>query len=53
MVEFVTPFQSLFTISAISIELEDKLGIAVDLLSLPLPDNTHLIIDKVVKCYGE
>ncbi|MDR3120030.1 MAG: nucleotidyltransferase domain-containing protein [Clostridiales bacterium] len=52
MVEFDTPFKSLFTISALSIELEYLLGIPVDVLSLPLPEESHLTIEKVVKCYG-
>ena len=53
MIEFDTPFKSLFTISELSIELENRLGTTVDVLSLPLPKDTHLIIDKVVKCYGK
>jgi predicted nucleotidyltransferase len=53
IVEFDTPFKSLFTISALSIDLENQLENPVDVLSLPLPEDTHLIIDKVVKCYGK
>jgi predicted nucleotidyltransferase len=53
MVEFDTPFKSLFTIGLLSMDLERELQIPVDVLSLPLPEDTHLIVDKRVKCYGE
>ena len=52
LVEFQNPFVSLFTTSRLTIELEDKLKTPIDLIGLPLPTDTHLVIDKKVKCYG-
>jgi predicted nucleotidyltransferase len=51
LVETATPI-SLFAIAQLSLDLEDALRIPVDVIKLPLPKVTHLIIDKVVKCYG-
>jgi predicted nucleotidyltransferase len=52
LIETSSPI-SLFVLAQLSLDLEDALRIPVDVLSLPLPKNTHLIIDKVAKCYGE
>ena len=52
LVEFRNPFVSLFVISELSLELEARLNVPVDVISLPLPENTHLIIEKQVQCYG-
>jgi predicted nucleotidyltransferase len=52
LVEFSSPFVSLFTLAQLSLDLEDKLNIPVDVISLPLPHDTHLVIDKQVRCYG-
>ena len=52
LVEFRNPFVSLFVISELSLELEARLNVPVDVISLPLPDDTHLIIEKQVQCYG-
>ena len=53
LVEFRSPFVSLFDISNLSIELEAQLQVPVDVISLPLPEDTHLIIEEQVQCYGE
>jgi len=53
LVEFRNPFVSLFAISSLSFELEKLLQTSVDIISLPLPEDTHLIIEKQVQCYGE
>jgi predicted nucleotidyltransferase len=53
LVEFRNPFVSLFAISNLSLELEARLRMPVDVISLPLPDDTHLIIENQVQCYGE
>ena len=53
LVEFHNPFMSLFDISSLSLELEVRLNVPVDIISLPLPEDTHLIIGKQVQCYGE
>ena len=52
LVEFHNPFVSLFAISELSLELEAQLNMSVDVISLPLPDDSHLIIEKQVQCYG-
>jgi predicted nucleotidyltransferase len=52
LVEFFSPFVSLFAISELSLELEARLNVSVDVISLPLPEDTHLIIEKRVQCYG-
>jgi predicted nucleotidyltransferase len=52
LAEFSKPI-SLFMFADFIALLEDRLGIPVDVISLPLDKDTHLIIDKVVKCYGE
>jgi predicted nucleotidyltransferase len=51
LVEPIAPI-SILTIAQMSLDLEDALHIPVDVLTLPLPKTTHLIINKVVKCYG-
>jgi len=52
LVDFDTPLISLFTIAGLAAELEKILQTEVDVLKLPLPKDTHLNINKVVKCYG-
>jgi predicted nucleotidyltransferase len=43
---------SLFTTAGLTADLEETLHMKVDVLKLPLPKETHLRIEKVVKCYG-
>ena len=52
LVDFETPSVSLFTIAHLTADLEDDLNVGVNVLRLPLPKDTILKIDKVVKCYG-
>ena len=52
LVEFDGPV-SLFTIAGLSLDLEDMLNVSVDVIKLPMHRNSHIIIDKVVKCYGD
>ena len=52
LVTFDAPLVSLFTIAGLAAELEEILQTEVDVLKLPLPKNTHLNINKAVKCYG-
>lgn len=49
--EFTTPSVSLLTLSGLKIDLEDKLGLPVDLVHGPLDDNSILEIDKEVPIY--
>jgi len=52
LVEFDRNPVSIFTIASFAADLEKIILITVDVLRLPLPPNTYLRIDKVVKCYG-
>jgi predicted nucleotidyltransferase len=52
LVDFGGPSVSLFTIASLATDLEENLLTGVDVLTLPLPYETHLQIEKVVKCYG-
>jgi predicted nucleotidyltransferase len=52
LVSFGNTSVSLLDLAALASDLEDALRVEVDVLKLPLPQNTILKIDKVVKCYG-
>ena len=52
LVEFYKPRVSLFTLSAIKIDLEDQLKIPVDVVRAPLPDGALIEPQKVVPAYG-
>jgi len=52
LVDFHVPSVSLFSVAGLAADLEEALRIKVDVLKLPLPEDTILKIDKVVKCYG-
>jgi predicted nucleotidyltransferase len=52
LVDFDAPSISLFTIAGLAADLEETLHTEVDVLKLPLPKETHLRIEKVVKGYG-
>lgn len=53
LVEFDTPRVSLLVISGVKVELEDILKIPVDVICLPLPEDSFLEIDKAVHVYGK
>ena len=52
LVTFAAPTISLFTIAGLAADLEKSLKTKVDVIVWPLPKDTHLQINKVVKCYG-
>jgi predicted nucleotidyltransferase len=52
LIDFGTPFVSLFDIAGLACDLEEMLSKGVDVVRLPLSPETHLFIEKVVKCYG-
>ena len=52
LVAFDAPLVSLYTIAGLATELAEILQTEVDVLKLPLPKDTYLNIDKVIKCYG-
>ena len=51
LVEFKTKVVSLFCLSGLRLELEECLGINVDLVHAPVPDDSILEIDKEVLLY--
>lgn len=52
LVEFVVPAVSLFTIIGIKNRLEEILGVSVDVIHAPLPDNSLINPEKVVEIYA-
>ena len=52
LVEFQSPHISLFVLSAIKIELEDVLNVAVDIIHAPLPKDSLIEPKRVVTVYG-
>jgi predicted nucleotidyltransferase len=52
LIDFGTHSASLFYVAGLAADLEEALHTEVDVLSLPLPKDTHLRIEKAVKCYG-
>jgi predicted nucleotidyltransferase len=52
LIEFQHPAVSLLMLSAIKNDLEDQLKIPVDVIHAPVPQNSLLQIDKVVRIYG-
>lgn len=51
LVEFMTPFTSLLTISGLKISLEEDLNINIDIVPVPLSSASILEIGKVVQLY--
>ena len=49
--EFMTPSVSLLTLSGLKIDLEEKLGVPVDVIHGPLDENAIIEIDKEVPIY--
>ena len=49
--EFVTPSVSLLTLSGLKIDLEDKLGLPVDVIHGPINDDVMIKIDKEIPIY--
>ena len=52
LIEFHNPAVSLFTLSAVKIDLEDQLKIPVDVIHGPLPKDSLIEPKKVVQVYG-
>lgn len=51
LVEVKSPGISLLTLSALRLSLEDELGVEVDLVRGPIPENSLLSINKSVMLY--
>ena len=52
LIEFHKPAVSLFLISAVKIDLEDQLKIPVDVIHAPLPKDSLIEPQRVVRVYG-
>ena len=52
LIEFHKPRVSLFVLSDIKIDLEDRLKIPVDVIHAPLPEGSLIKPQKVVQVYG-
>jgi len=52
LVDFGDQCVTLLTIAGLMNELEEKLGKSVDIVMLPLKERSHLVLEKVVKCYA-
>ena len=52
LVEFNTDAVSLLTLSAIKLRFEELLGVPVDLVHAPIPENSIIELDKVVPLYA-
>ena len=51
LVEFKTPDISLFILSGLRIDIEESLGMSVDLLHAPLPEDSMIEIGRTVPLY--
>jgi predicted nucleotidyltransferase len=51
LVEFVTPAISLIKLSAIKLRLEEQLGVKVDLIHAPIPDDSYIKVNSEVLIY--
>ena len=49
LVEFAETDVSLFTLNALKYDLEDALGLPIDVIHAPLPGNSMLQVGKVVR----
>ena len=51
LVEFETPEISLFTLSGLKMDIEESLGINVDLIHAPLPKDAMIDVGRTVALY--
>ena len=51
LVFFDEKLASLFDLSGLKLDVEDKLNVKVDVIAGPLNENSYLIIDKKVRLY--
>lgn len=51
LVEFDSDNVSLFTISSLKISMEEKLGVSVDIVHAPIPEDSIIEVGKVVDVY--
>ena len=51
LVEFTSLAVSLLTLSSLRMQLEEKLGVSVDLLHAPLPEDSFLKLGETVTLY--
>ncbi len=53
LIEFASPAVSLLMIFALKYDLEERLGVNVDVIHGPLAPNSMIILDKVVPIYEQ
>lgn len=51
LVEFMSPFTSLITLSGLKLSLEEKLNTKIDIVTLPISKESILELGKVVPIY--
>lgn len=51
LVRFTSPVVSLFTLAKVLACMEERLGLPVDVVQEPIPDESLLVVDKVVPLY--
>ncbi len=51
LVRFTSTIVSLFTLAKVLTHMEEKLGVSVDVVQDPVPDNSLLLINKKVTLY--
>ncbi|MDR1589764.1 MAG: nucleotidyltransferase domain-containing protein [Oscillospiraceae bacterium] len=51
LVEFVTPAISLIKLSGLKLKLEEQLGVKVDLIHVPIPDDSYITVNNEVLIY--
>jgi predicted nucleotidyltransferase len=51
LVEFATPAISLIKLSGLKLRLEEHLGVKVDLIHAPIPEDSYIEINKEVLIY--
>lgn len=52
LIEFYSPFVSLFVLGRLLTELENALQTSIDLVPLPLPEQSFIVPEKVVSLYA-
>ena len=52
LIEFVTDAVSLLTLSAVKIRFEELLGVPINVVHAPIPEDSIIDLDKVVSLYA-
>lgn len=52
LIEFTPKAVSLLTLSGVKLRLEELLGVEVDVIRGPIPENAMITVEKAVRVYG-